>query len=100
MGHYLLAMVAFPQSNYLSILYYFPECLADGFLDGRIVAHLLVHVVERNQEMRGIAVLAVGSQDLLVQPVRLPHEPSEAVSVHRMFEQRFGCPDEYLVGRG
>ena len=64
----------------------------DGFLNGffyqLVRLHLVIHIIER----KDARLLQPG----FVKSPRFAHLAAQAVSIHGMLEERFGCPDEHL----
>lgn len=69
----------------------FFEGFAHGFFDDGIVLLLAIHIVD------GYLVVPI-AQEMFLQAVGFPHPAAQAVTVHGVFEQRLGCPDENLGG--
>ena len=69
----------------------FFEGFAHGFADEGIVLHLAIHIID------GYLVVAV-AQEVLLQAVGFTHLAPQAITINSVFEQRLGCPNEYLGG--
>ena len=70
----------------------FVDGFGNGAGDNRVGLQGFVHIVERQQ------VCAV--EFVPLQSPRLAHKPSQSVSVHRVTEKGFGCPDQHFGVKG
>ena len=73
-------------------LRYFSQGFAYGFFDNGKGLLLFIHVVKRYIEVRRLT--AVRRQHVLVQAIGFAHESAQAVALHGVLEERFGCPYE------
>ena len=74
----------------------FAKGFADCFFDDGKRLLLLIHVVEGDEERRGLSAFAIRSEQVLVQAISFPHQATQMISFDSAFEERFGRPNEHL----
>ena len=65
--------------------------LANCLFDSSIIVLLFVHVVEGN-------LVASLREQMLIEPISLAHQPPQMIAIHGVLEERFGCPNQNLIG--